>query len=85
MPIELRVKRLSKSFQLHQRNEQTRKVLEGVNLVVKSGECVALKGRSGLGKSTLLKCAYGNYLIDSSEILIEKDNEQVGLHTASHQ
>ena len=85
MSIQLRVERLSKSFQLHHRNEQTRSVLEDVDLVVKSGECVVLKGRSGLGKSTLLKCAYGNYLIDSGEIWIDKDNEQVGLHTASHQ
>ena len=75
MSIQLRVERLSKSFQLHHRNGQTRSVLEGVDLVVKSGECVVLKGRSGLGKSTLLKCAYGNYLIDSGEIWIEKDNE----------
>lgn len=48
MPVAV-VRGLGKSF-------GTRRVLDGVDLDVRSGEAVALIGANGTGKSTLLKC-----------------------------
>jgi len=46
--VEIRIENLSKSF-------GSRRVLNGVNLEVRSGEMVAIVGGSGNGKSTLLR------------------------------
>jgi polar amino acid transport system ATP-binding protein len=46
----------------------SRKVLNGVDLTIRSGETVALLGPSGGGKSTLLRCLNGLNTIDAGEI-----------------
>ncbi|MEO0456880.1 MAG: ATP-binding cassette domain-containing protein, partial [Cyanobacteria bacterium P01_A01_bin.114] len=56
---------LVKGFTLHNQGGIHLSVLGGVSLTVKAGECVALSGASGSGKSTFMRSLYGNYRIDS--------------------
>lgn len=58
------IRSLHKSF-----GKQT--VLNGVNLTVKSGETLAMLGRSGTGKSVLLKLIIGLQKPDSGSILVQ--------------
>jgi ABC-type histidine transport system ATPase subunit len=46
--VEIRIENLHKSFGNH-------RVLDGINLEVRSGEIIAIVGGSGNGKSTLLR------------------------------
>jgi alpha-D-ribose 1-methylphosphonate 5-triphosphate synthase subunit PhnL len=52
----------SKSFTLHNQGGVTIPVLAGAGFTVAPGECVALTGESGAGKSTVMRILYGNYL-----------------------
>lgn len=45
------------------------KVLDGINLSFNRGECIALIGPNGCGKTTLIKSILGMVLPDSGEIL----------------
>jgi urea transport system ATP-binding protein len=45
--------------------------LRGISLTVKRGECMALLGRNGVGKTTLLKCLMGVQSIASGGISFE--------------
>lgn len=56
------------SFQF---SDDTKHLLEGINLEIKPGERVALIGRTGSGKSTLLKLLLRLYPIDSGTITID--------------
>jgi len=47
---------LSKSFIMHTQGRASLSVLQGVDLTVWFGRCLALVGPSGAGKSTLLRC-----------------------------
>ncbi|MCP3709873.1 ABC transporter ATP-binding protein [Paraburkholderia sp. CNPSo 3274] len=48
-----------------------RNVLRGVNLELRSGECVAIMGESGAGKSTLLNLAAGLDRPDAGDIVFD--------------
>ncbi len=73
---------LSKTFTLHLQNSTRLPVLRDAAISVDAGSCVALVGPSGAGKSTLLRALYGNYLVDSGEILIRHKNEMIDLAAA---
>jgi phospholipid/cholesterol/gamma-HCH transport system ATP-binding protein len=60
----IQVENLSKAF-------GKQKVLDGVNLQVASGETLAVLGRSGTGKSVLLKLLIGLQAPDSGRICIQ--------------
>ena len=55
---------LSKAFTLHHQHQAKIRVVDDVHLSVASGECVALTGQSGCGKSTVMRLIYGNYLAE---------------------
>ncbi len=66
--MALQIKNLRKSF-------SGRKVLDGIDLSVSDGEIVFVLGRSGTGKSVLLKNIVGLLSPDSGEIWL--DNEEL--------
>ncbi len=70
----LQMNKLSKQFLLHLQNSTVLTVLHDFNLTLSPGECVRLSGPSGMGKSTILKLAYGNYRASAGEILV-RDTE----------
>lgn len=63
----LKIEDLSKSFTMHMAN---RRILgcQHINLDIKPGEFVGITGRSGSGKSTILRCIYRTNLPESGHI-----------------
>jgi alpha-D-ribose 1-methylphosphonate 5-triphosphate synthase subunit PhnL len=61
---------LAKSFTLHARGGVALPVFAGVDLAVADGECVVLTGHSGSGKSSLLRCLYGNYAVSGGRVRV---------------
>lgn len=72
---------LQKTFVLHNQGGIELPVLQGVSLRLKRGECIALKGISGSGKSTFMKSLYGNYRLDSGDIWVQQDEEWLNIPT----
>ncbi|QMV01226.1 phosphonate C-P lyase system protein PhnL [Devosia sp. D6-9] len=83
MTALLQVKNVAKTFTMHLRGGVVLPVVDNVDFEVKAGECVVLGGPSGAGKSSILKMVYGNYGVDSGEILLMHDGEPVDLASAS--
>ncbi len=81
----LHVDSLSKHFTLHLRGGLQLPVLKQVSLQVQAGECVALLGASGQGKSTLMKCLYGSYGADSGSIWLQAQDGRVDIAAATPQ
>lgn len=50
------------------------KVLQDVNLEFKAGECIALIGPNGCGKTTLIKSILGMVLPDNGDILLNNES-----------
>jgi len=81
----LTIQNLYKQFELHTQKNTSIPIFNDLSLVFKKSECTVLVGPSGLGKSTLLKCLYGNYKIDQGEVLVHFDDENVDMATCSAQ
>ncbi|HVH81055.1 MAG TPA: alpha-D-ribose 1-methylphosphonate 5-triphosphate diphosphatase, partial [Stellaceae bacterium] len=82
-PMEqLRAIGLHKVFTLHNQGGLELRVLAGAELAVASGECIALNGPSGVGKSTLLRALYGNYLVQPGHILVRHCGQVVDIASA---
>ncbi|MGK9476862.1 ABC transporter ATP-binding protein [Melioribacter sp. OK-6-Me] len=60
----IEIKNLHKSF-------GENKVLNGINLTINSGESIAIIGKSGCGKSVLLKHIVGLIMPDEGEIIVD--------------
>jgi alpha-D-ribose 1-methylphosphonate 5-triphosphate synthase subunit PhnL len=64
------VRNLGKAFTLHNQGGVAIPVLAGAGFTVAPGECVALTGESGAGKSTVMRILYGNYLAAPGSVRI---------------
>ncbi len=82
MATPLVVSDVAKSFVMHLRGGLMLPVVSNVTFSVAAGECVVLGGPSGVGKSSILKMLYGNYAVDSGQILIDHDGQIVDIASA---
>jgi alpha-D-ribose 1-methylphosphonate 5-triphosphate synthase subunit PhnL len=82
MTVLLSVRDVAKTFTMHLRDGVVLPVVDGVSFDVEAGECVVLGGPSGVGKSSILKMVYGNYAVDSGQILLGRDGAMIDLASA---
>jgi len=76
---------LAKSFTLHNLGSSVVPVFKDVALTVRPGECVVLAGASGVGKSTMLRAIYGNYLPSTGAVSVQHAGQMVDVtHAPPH-
>ncbi|EGQ9293883.1 peptidase domain-containing ABC transporter [Vibrio vulnificus] len=67
------------SFKVEQSNRK-KPLLDGLDLAIAPGECVAITGESGCGKTTLVKVILGLVKPDSGQVLVDgRDIYDIGL------
>lgn len=82
MPTPVVVSEVSKCFTMHLRDGLRVPVVADVSFSLTAGKCLVLSGPSGVGKSSILKMLYGNYSVDTGQILINHGNRFVDLAIA---
>lgn len=78
----IRLEGVSKSFVLHNQGGVELDVFRDIDLEVFAGECLALHGPSGTGKSSLIRLIYGNYLCREGRIVIRHDGGETDVARA---
>lgn len=81
----VRIEGLGKAFRLHPPDRQATDipVFANLDLEVRPGECVVLAGASGVGKSTLMRSIFGNYLPTAGRVLVRHDGDWVDVAAAT--
>ncbi|HEX2560324.1 phosphonate C-P lyase system protein PhnL [Phenylobacterium sp.] len=82
-PPSIVVEDLAKTFVLHNADSATIPVFQNLRLEVRPGECVVLSGESGVGKSTLMRSIFGNYLPTSGGVRVMHDGAYVDITSAA--
>jgi alpha-D-ribose 1-methylphosphonate 5-triphosphate synthase subunit PhnL len=77
------VEDLAKTFVLHNADSATIPVFQGLRLEVGPGQCVVLAGESGVGKSTLMRSIYGNYMPTHGAVRVLHDGRHVDITKAA--
>lgn len=78
------VNQLSKTFELHILHDKMITALHDIEFTIAEGEIIGLTGKSGSGKSSLMKCLYRTYLATGGEILYtSSDGRTIDLVKAS--
>ncbi|MGH4051626.1 MAG: phosphonate C-P lyase system protein PhnL [Clostridium sp.] len=72
----LKIENLWKTFNIHNIGKHIN-ASQDVSITVKAGEFIGITGRSGSGKSTILKCIYRTYLPEKGDIWY--DSKKFGL------
>ena len=73
----LELKSVSKHFFMNQRSSAAFDILQNVTFSVFPGECVALEGPSGMGKSSILKMIYGNYKVSTGHAFVRLNSNEI--------
>ena len=79
----LRLSGLGKSFRLHNQGGVEIPALSDVGFTVRAGQCLALAGPSGSGKSSLMRMIYGNYRASTGRIEVRDGPEWVDVAAAA--
>jgi len=79
----LEVNDLGKNFNLHILNGKRIEALKNINFTMKEGEIIGLTGKSGSGKSSLMKCIYRSYLASHGEIIYNSVAGKIDLVAAT--
>lgn len=75
----LEVNDLSKIFNLHILKNKRIEALKEISFTMKEGEIIGLTGKSGSGKSSLMKCIYRTYLASSGEIIYASQDGSIDM------
>jgi alpha-D-ribose 1-methylphosphonate 5-triphosphate synthase subunit PhnL len=75
----IEVNQLSKSFELFILHDKRITALQQIDMHIEEGEIIGLTGKSGSGKSSLMKCLYRTYLASSGEILYASRSGRIDL------
>ncbi|ASN07040.1 phosphonate C-P lyase system protein PhnL [Virgibacillus necropolis] len=68
----LEIKNFGKQFTIHHL-DKTMQAVENINFSLEAGEFIGIVGKSGSGKSTILKSIYRTYLPDSGSLLYDSE------------
>jgi len=79
----LKVENVHKSFTMHTQGGTEIPVFKDINFALKAGECIALTGESGSGKSTFMRMLYANYICQSGTISVFHEGKWLDVTTAS--
>jgi alpha-D-ribose 1-methylphosphonate 5-triphosphate synthase subunit PhnL len=79
----IQVEKVSKDFVLHTQQSAVIPVFKDIDFTLKAGDCIALTGQSGAGKSTFMRMLYANYLCNSGQIRVRHEGDWVDLVNAS--
>lgn len=79
----LEVSGLSKTFNLHILHNKRIDALKQIDFSMEEGEIIGLTGKSGSGKSSLMKCIYRTYLVSTGSIQYKSNKGAIDLVKAS--
>ncbi len=82
MSTVLELTAVAKTFTMHLQGGIRLPVVIGVAFAVRAGECAVLAGRSGAGKSSILKMIFGAYRCDAGSIRLHADGCTVDIAQA---